>query len=174
MTPVDSVAAVVVASSLYPGSSSTPGVNVAQLSGRPRMAMTDFLGALETYGYVVPEVSYEEWAEKMEDYVASSGDGREEHALLPLLHFVTSDLPGGTKARELRNENTQAALKADGGRDVILGVSEETLGLYLAYLVQLGFMPKPVQKGKKALPVIVIGEEQLKILRGLSGRGAVV
>jgi len=137
------------------------------------MSMTAFLGALETHGYVVPEVAYESWAEKMEDYVASSGDGREEHALLPLLHYVTSDLPGGTKARELRNDNTKAALKADGGRDVVLGVSQEILGLYIAYLVQLGFMPKPVQEGKKALPDIVIGEEQLKVLRGLSGRGAV-
>lgn len=137
------------------------------------MPMNEFLAALETYGYVAPEMRYEAWAEKIEEYVGESGDGREEHALLPLLHYVTSDLPAGTKARELRDENTRAVLEADG-REVELSVAEDMVGLYLSYLVQLGFMPAPVQESKKALPKVVIAEEQKAALRGLSGRGAMV
>lgn len=173
MTPVDSVAAVVAATSLHPPTTTPGALNVAQLSGGPsRMPISAFLGALETYGYVAPEVGYLAWAERMEEYVAE-GKG-EEHALLPLLHYVTTGLDEGTRERVLRDDNVRAALAADGrGGQVRLGVGEELVGLYLSYLVQLGFVPGPVGVGRRGLPEVRIGEEQRAALAGLGGRGAV-
>lgn len=77
--PVTHVARVVIASTLNPP---VEPLGVAQVTGHPRLTFNEFAGALETYGYNVPKVSYDEWRTKMEDYVADSVDGqKEEHAL---------------------------------------------------------------------------------------------
>ena len=78
MVPVDHVARVIVASALCP-----PGDNgdlaVAQVTGHPRLTFRQYLGALETYGYRVPEVDYPAWSESLKDYVGDAK--REQHAL---------------------------------------------------------------------------------------------
>jgi L-aminoadipate-semialdehyde dehydrogenase len=53
-------------------------------------------------------VSYQEWC-TVKEYV--SDNTKEEHALLPLFHFVVGDLPTNTIAPELDDANAAAALK---------------------------------------------------------------
>ena len=75
MVPVDHVARLTVACAFEPP---VDLVGVAQVTSHPRLRMSHFLGALERFGYKVPEVPYDDWKQAMKDYVAS---GKEEHAL---------------------------------------------------------------------------------------------
>lgn len=95
---------------------------------------------------------------------------------MPLYHFVTNDLPANTKAPELDDRNAAAALKADAvwsGVDVSAGagVTEELVGKYASYLVEIGFLPPPTLTGARPLPAAGITEEQKKTLLGVGGRG---
>jgi len=96
---------------------------------------------------------------------------------LPLLHFVTADLPSSTKSPELDDSNTLQILNdapATNSRQIESSVNEGLVGLYLAYLVAIGFMPAPPSsKGTRQLPVIELDEVQKAALKGLQGRGAV-
>ena len=115
MVPVTHVARVVVASSLNPP---VEPLSVAQVTSHPRITFNDFLSAISKYGYNVPPVPYNAWRKKMEEYVAGQGefkDETEDHALLPLYHFVTTDLPADTRAPELDDRNAAEALKRDEG-----------------------------------------------------------
>lgn len=90
--------------------------------------------------------------------------------------MVTGDLPASTKAPELDDRNSAAALKADSTRtkeDLSAGgaVTEDVVGVYLAYLVARGFMPKPTGQAKKNLPDVKISNEQLQALEKVGGRG---
>lgn len=94
---------------------------------------------------------------------------------MPLYHFVTADLPSNTKAPELDDRNAAVALKADAAWSGIdasagAGVTEELVGLYASYLVQIGFLPAPTVAGRP-LPVARITEEQKKTLQSVGGRG---
>lgn len=98
---------------------------------------------------------------------------------MPLYHFVTGDLPAGTIAPELDDANAAAALRADAtwtGEDVSGGaaVTEETMGLYLSYLVAVGFLPAPESGKGMELPEVRLGEEQRSALGGVGGRGMLV
>ena len=89
MVPVDHVARVAVSCALNPP---VKPLSVAQVTGHPRMTFVDFGGSLAQYGYQVPEVDYERWRRSLERYVesqAKEGSTAEEHALMPLYHFVT-------------------------------------------------------------------------------------
>lgn len=84
---------------------------------------------------------------------------------MPLYHFVTGDLPATTIAPELDDANAVAALRADAdwtGEDVSGGaaVMKETMGLYLSYLVAVGFLPAPEGGQGRLLPEVRLGEEQ--------------
>lgn len=76
MVPVDHVARVVVASALSPPQQP---LAVAQVTGHPRLTFREYLSALETYGYNVPEVQYPQWSENMRAYVGDAS--KEQHAL---------------------------------------------------------------------------------------------
>ena len=79
MVPVTHVARVVVASMF---DAPVEPLGVAQVTSHPRLTFNEFVGSLENYGYTVPQVSYNEWRKKMEQYVASSTEERkEDHAL---------------------------------------------------------------------------------------------
>jgi len=98
---------------------------------------------------------------------------------MPLYHFVTADLPSSTKAPELDDSNAAAALKADekwSGEDVSAGsgVSEALMGVYLSYLVAVGFVPPPPSKGSKSLPAMKISDQQRAALLNVGGRGSLV
>ncbi|KAK4993183.1 large subunit of alpha-aminoadipate reductase [Elasticomyces elasticus] len=171
MVPVDHVARLVVASVFNPPAS---GLGVCHVTSHPRLRFNEYLAALETYGYEVPQVDYTTWSEAVEAYVANPRE--EDHALLGLYHMVTSDMPANTKAPELDDSNAAAALRADNqrtGQDLSAGgaVTEATVGIYLSYLIQRGFMPSPPTKGRKVLPHISLSEAQIKALEGIGGRG---
>lgn len=79
----------------------------------------------------------------------------EEHALLPIFHFLMGDLPVKTIAPELDDANAAAALRLYDQKTMSWEcsmaantVGVQTLGMYLAYLVAVGFLPAPVGKGR--------------------------
>ena len=149
---------------------------VAQVTSHPRLTFQSFAGYLETYGYSVPEVSYENWRQKLEQYLDKGGDQREEHALLPLYDMVTSNLPTHTKAPELDDSNTATALRIDSqvtGEDLSAGaaVTEDTVGVYLSFLVATGFLSPPDRKDGRALPTLALSRAQQEALTSIEGRG---
>ncbi|KAF2116492.1 L-aminoadipate-semialdehyde dehydrogenase-like protein large subunit [Lophiotrema nucula] len=178
MVPVPHVARVVVASTLNPP---VEPIGVAQITSHPRITIRQFTGALEKFGYRVPEVEYAEWKKNMQAYTEGTGEyanATEDHALLPLLHFVTGDLPADTKAPELDDRNATKALEDDekwtkedwskGG-----AVLEKEIGVYVSYLIDLGFMPKPDGKGELSLPDLKISEAMREGMAKVGGRRGV-
>ncbi|RAH85754.1 L-aminoadipate-semialdehyde dehydrogenase large subunit [Aspergillus japonicus CBS 114.51] len=175
MVPVDHVARVVIAAAFQPPC--TP-IGVAQVTGHPRLRFNQFLGALQLYGYEVPQIDYVPWSKALEQYVndGQHDDPESQHALMPLYHFVTSDLPSNTKAPELDDVNAAASLRADAAWSGIdasagAGVTEELVGLYAAYLVATGFLPPPTAAGTRPLPTAQLTEDQKKALANVGGRG---
>ncbi|KAI5285126.1 large subunit of alpha-aminoadipate reductase [Ascosphaera aggregata] len=175
MVPVDHVARVVVASAFYPPV--TP-LCVSHVTGHPRLRFNQFLGALEKYGFDVPVVDYVPWAAKLERYVHDNFENNESHnALMPLYHFVTADLPSNTRAPELDDTNAATALRADAAWSQVdvsagAGVNEDVMGVYLAYLVAIGYLPAPTGRGARELPRCQISEAQKNALSDVGGRGA--
>lgn len=51
------------------------------------------------------------------------------------------------------------------------GVTVEIMGVYIAYLVAIGFLPAPQGKETHALPKIIVSAEELKSLSSVGGRG---
>ncbi|KAL3438496.1 hypothetical protein BDV09DRAFT_159964 [Aspergillus tetrazonus] len=175
MVPVDHVARVVIAGAFQPPVSP---IGVAQVTGHPRLRFNQFLGALQLYGYNVPQVDYVPWSKLLEQYVNSGehDDLESQHALMPLYHFVTADLPSNTKAPELDDVHAAASLRADAswsGVDVSAGagVTEELVGLYTSYLVSVGFLPAPTESGARPLPAVSITDDQREAMAGVGGRG---
>ncbi|ROV95053.1 hypothetical protein VPNG_09475 [Cytospora leucostoma] len=170
--PVNHVARIVVAGALnvIPG-----GVHVAQVTAHPRLRMSEYLSILEYYGYKTPEVSYDAWTEELEKFVAAGATEKdqEQHALLPLFHFCTNDLPANTRAPELDDKNTVAVLKSDADRftgvDESTGasVSREDVGRYLRYLAEIKFIPFPTERGRE-LPAIGV---DVATAKAAGGRG---
>jgi L-2-aminoadipate reductase len=177
MVPVDHVARVVVACAFRPP---TSPLGVAHVTGHPRLRFNQFLAALETYGYDVRLADYVPWTGALEDCVnkvdPSSGT---QLALMPLFTFVVNDLPSNTRAPELDDRNAEKALYADrewSREDVSegSGVTKNTIGIYLAYLVAIGFLPSPTKTPLKALPEVKIASSQTEALSNVGGRGAAV
>lgn len=75
----------------------------------------------------------------------------QDNALFPLLHFVLDDLPTSTKAPELDDRNTQTLLGSEP-IETGMSVTDGVMGLYLAWLVQVGFLPQPVLSSGQPLP----------------------
>lgn len=86
---------------------------------------------------------------------------------------MTADLPSDTKSRDLDNKNAQAVLRANGveEKDCQVQVTQETVGAYLAFMADIGFINRPQgAKEGMSLQVIGIGEEQRQALK-MVGRG---
>ena len=169
LVPVDYCVDIVVASSLYPP---LQGVEVVHVTPSPQLGFNAFLETLQKYGYDTPMVPYAEWRSALEQYVSNeTQEQREPHALLPLFDWVTADLPSDTKSRSLDNTNAQAVLRVLK-KDCQAEVTQETVGAYLAFMVEIGFIIRPEGANKKIeLPEICIGEEQRAALK-MVGRGA--
>lgn len=175
MCPVDFVARLIVAAALH----SAPSLEVIQCTSHPRLRFNEYLGMLRTCGYNVPKVDYIPWRTSLERYVAQDTQDKEtQHALLPLYHFVTADLPTSTKSPELDDSNALAALRADSaasssGKDWTKGsgVDIEIMKKYVAWLVAVGFLPSP--QGEQ-LQKVEIGEKQKEALGRVGGRGGTV
>ncbi|KAK9470543.1 uncharacterized protein V1510DRAFT_422821 [Dipodascopsis tothii] len=171
MVPVDHVARVVVAASLHAPNNAE--LLVGHVTGHPRSRFNEFLDTLATYGYNTKKVDYVPWRIALERYVVEEAN---DSALYPLLHFVLDNLPNNTKAPELDDTNTRAALLTDRawtGEDVSAGkgVGEEVMGIYLAYLVGVGFIEPPPSKGALPLPAIEIPAGVKEALANVGGRG---
>ncbi|KAA8648719.1 hypothetical protein EYZ11_004228 [Aspergillus tanneri] len=176
MVPVDHVARVVIAGAFQPP---CKPIGVAQVTGHPRLRFNQFLGALQLYGYNVPQVDYVPWSTSLEEYVNSGqhDDPESQHALMPLYHFVTADLPSNTKAPELDDTHAATSLCADAAWSGVdasagAGVTEELVGLYVSYLVAVGFLPAPpASSTARALPAAQLSANQKQALANVGGRG---
>ena len=78
MVPVDHVARVVVACAFNPPQ---PHISVAHVTGHPRLRFSQFLSALEMYGYDVPVTDYIPRTGALENYVSSTKEGNESGPL---------------------------------------------------------------------------------------------
>jgi len=174
--PVTQVSRIVVSSALELPAATGSSLAVSQVTTHPRITLNEWIGALEQYGYRIPRVPYREWSERVAAYVNDAHNAaKEEHALLPLFHFVTGDLPANTVAPELDDSNAAAALKAYSKQEDPLAASVidvPTIGSYLAYLVATGFMPGPQEKGQRELPKLDEGRLRALTSGTLGGRSA--
>ncbi|KAK5449593.1 large subunit of alpha-aminoadipate reductase [Exophiala xenobiotica] len=162
--PVTQVSRIVVAAAFHLPAALGQSLGVAQVTSHPRLTLNDWMGALESYGYRVPMVSYQDWCTKVKEYVSKDDANTEEFALLPLFHFVVGNLPADTVAPELDDANTAAALglynvkeaSSASQKDPLAAnlISVQTLGMYLAYLVAVSFQPAPPSKGELQLPAL--------------------
>lgn len=172
MVPVDHVARVVVASALHPPKSDE--LAVVQVTGHPRITFIQFVGALKKFGYEIELEDYVSWKSSLENFVV---EGTKESALYPLLHFVLDDLPQDTKAPELDDRNAVVSLKKDAewtGVDASTGrgIDEAQLSVYVAYLIKVGFLPRPTSIGEP-LPEITLSQEQFELVTsGAGSRGS--
>lgn len=137
---VDYVASVV-ASAAYHDQSSTQ-LGVLQVTHPAGFTYNDMFGSLLTYGYKIQQTEYIDWRNKLMEYTLKSQD----HSLFPLLHFVLDDLPTSTKSAQLDDAHTQAVLALDGVKQPLMG--DDLLGLYIAYLIKVGYMPVPSGTGR--------------------------
>lgn len=186
MTPVDHVARITVLASLHAAmaSAQTSGTSarVFHVTGHPVRRFNDILGALQLYGWDVKTIEYVVWRTKLEEHVlgAAGNAGEETNALFPLLHFVLDDLPTSTKSAELDDRHTQGLLQLFGEREVIQGVNDDVLARYLAWLLAVGFLPKPeasaghtFNDGPDARPIVVKALPNVKATAGAAiGRGS--
>jgi L-aminoadipate-semialdehyde dehydrogenase len=157
------------------GGADGPAFGVAQVTARPRPSLNEWMAALDEYGYGVPVVPYETWRYAVKGYVGETvTPEHEELALLPLFHYVVGDLPADTVAPEMDDAVAVKALEAYEeafGLPAETGaVDAQTLGVYLAYLVRVGFMPAPKGRGVRELPVL--GDVGVLANGHLGGRSA--
>lgn len=94
---------------------------------------------------------------------------------MPLLHHVTADLPADSKAPELDDTNATTALKHDArltGEDLSAGaaVTQDTVGIYVAFLVAMGVISAPNRSVSQSLPQIELGPAQKEALTRVGGR----
>ncbi|KAI0371251.1 alpha-aminoadipate reductase Lys1p [Pilatotrama ljubarskyi] len=156
MVPVDHVARCCATAALSPLPPPKDALSVLHVAASPRPTFNDFLGALRQYGYATERAEYLVWRRQLERHVMEVQD----NALFPLLHFVLDDLPTSTKAPELDDANMRALLRgADGeGTRTNATVDEALVGKYLAWLVEVGFLPRPAVEGaEKELPKLASG-----------------
>ncbi|KAK5988278.1 L-2-aminoadipate reductase large subunit [Cladobotryum mycophilum] len=178
VVPVTRVSRIVVASAFHLTAATTQSLAVAQVTSHPRLTMNQWIGALEVFGYDVPIMPYLDWSAKVKEYV-NDKTNKEEHALLPLFHFVVGDLPRNSIAPELDDANATAALNLydellgtqAGGTRASDTVSVKVIGMYLAYLVAAGFLPPPsAENSGLPLPKLDGDISQASVATQLGGR----
>jgi len=72
---VNHVARLIAASAL-PSASPRHGLDVVHVESHPRLTFRQYLGQLEAYGWTVPEVEYDEWRTRLQEYVADASNER--------------------------------------------------------------------------------------------------
>ena len=150
MVPVDHVARCVTLATLYP--LPTAHLDVLHVSARPRLTFNDMFSSLSRYGYGIERCEYLIWRSKLERHVMAVQD----NALFPLLHFVLDDLPTSTKAPELDDRNMQSVLKPHKP-ETSMTVTDDIMGRYLAWLVEVEFLPAPTMGTGQKLPKLANG-----------------
>lgn len=148
MVPVDHVSRCVTLAAVTPLPDAA--LSVLHIIAKPLPTFNNILSSLAEYGFATQQCEYLLWRRKLEKHVLEVQD----NALFPLLHFVLDDLPTSTKAPELDDSNTSALLLPHPC-ETAPTVSDELMGLYLAWLVSAGFLPAPSQEQRrKELPIL--------------------
>ncbi|KAK2460999.1 hypothetical protein APHAL10511_006940 [Amanita phalloides] len=137
MVPVDHVALCTGLAAVSPLPQAR--MSVLHIAARPMRTFNEMLLSLSHYGFRTEKIEYVVWRRKLEQHVMEVQD----NALYPLLHFVLDDLPTSTKAPELDDGNTRALLQQRYSGRLVRTVDDELMGLYLAWLVGAGFLPRP-------------------------------
>ncbi|KAF8842012.1 large subunit of L-aminoadipate-semialdehyde dehydrogenase [Paxillus ammoniavirescens] len=151
MVPVDHVARCTSLAAVAPLPNATQ--SVLHVVANPLPTFNNLLSSLADYGFLTRQCEYLVWRRELEKHVMEVQD----NALFPLLHFVLDDLPTSTKAPELNDSNTAALLRGHED-DCPSTVSEELMGLYLAWLVGANFLPSPSSPvPNRSLPVLANG-----------------
>jgi L-aminoadipate-semialdehyde dehydrogenase len=164
MCPVDYVAECVVRISL---SSTAASKHVFHITHPPdpSFRFNELFNCLYRYGYTVSETEYIVWRDKLTELTLKE----EDNALYPLLYFVLDDLPTSTKSPELDDSNTQKIVSIECER-----MGERLIGIYLGYLVKVGFLDKPDLREKGMnnhgveileLPDVVAALEGIDVLK---------
>lgn len=159
MVPVDHVARVTALAALDGtqwDSDPTTHATVFHVTSHPTIRYNEFLGALATHGWPVQRTEYVAWRSALENHVmaTSQANDAEANALFPLLHFVLDDLPTSTRSAELDDAHTTRLLEAAGELEVVRGVTPALVGLYLAWLVRVGFLAPPTDATATPLPAL--------------------
>ena len=79
---------------------------------------------------------------------------------------MLDDLPTSTKSAELNDANTTKLLTEAHELDVVRGVDVPLVGLYLSWLVAVGFLPPPASKSARTLPALPEGAARQAMGRG--------
>ncbi|WAQ83925.1 hypothetical protein PtA15_4A375 [Puccinia triticina] len=156
MLPVNHVASCTVLASLE----SRDPLKVYHLTARPLPRFSSFLDTLSHYGYEVSKEDYLTWRIRLEQSIMKNDP--QDNALFPLLHFVLSDLPSSTKSAELDDLNTTLLLKKNQLMDH-RSVETADLAVYLAWLIQVGFLPSP-SKSANPLPNLSLDHHMKKLI----------
>ncbi|MBW0524956.1 hypothetical protein O181_064671 [Austropuccinia psidii MF-1] len=138
-------------------------LKVYHLTPRPLPRFSFFLNILTHYGYDVKKEDYMGWRIRLEETIMSGGPS--DNALFPLLHFVLNDLPSSTKSAELDDRNT-VELNQKNGLKENFEISVEDLGIYLAWLIEVNYLPSPNLTGScpGKLPTLKIDEKTKKLI----------
>ncbi|KAG0248865.1 large subunit of alpha-aminoadipate reductase, partial [Mortierella polycephala] len=171
LCPVDYVAQCVASVATTPGSEKEMVYHVTHPIAPP-FRFNDFFQLLIKFGYEVQSTEYIAWRTALMEYTLKSQDS----ALYPLLHLVMDDLPTSTKSPELSDAHTQAiAIRGQGPNSDAKSqftatprMDTEQIGVYLAYMVKVGFLDHPTLSGKDihVLPEI---KEDVKIIERSRG-----
>ena len=143
MVPVDHVALSTVYAAISPLPEPRNHLSVLHVAAYPRSTFNDLLSSLSEYGFAIERCEYLVWRRLLEKHVMEVQD----NALFPLLHFVLDDLPTSTKAPELHDANMRSLL-APHMKETNKNIDRDLAGKYLAWLVDVGFLPAPTQTGK--------------------------
>ena len=164
MCPVDYVAECVVRISLSPAALSRRVFHITHPS-EPLFRFDELFNCLPLYGYMVSRTEYIVWRDKLMELTLQAKD----NALYPLLYFVLDDLPTSTKSPELDNSNTREIV----GKECE-AIGRRLIGIYLGYLVKVGFLDKPDKREKGfqesndeilELPDVVAALEGVEVLK---------
>jgi len=156
MLPVNHVAKCTVLASLEDRNP----LKVYHLTARPLPRFSSFLATLSHHGYEVSKEDYLTWRIRLEQSIMKNDP--QDNALFPLLHFVLSDLPSSTKSAELDDLNTTELLKRNQLNDHC-SIQAAELAVYLAWLIQVGFLPPPSKPGN-SLPTLSLDHHMKKLI----------
>ncbi|KAI1317748.1 large subunit of alpha-aminoadipate reductase [Mortierella claussenii] len=158
LCPVDYVAQCVTSVATTAGSEQEMVYHVTHPIAPP-FRFNDFFQLLVKFGYEVQTTEYIAWRTALMEYTLKSQDS----ALYPLLHLVMDDLPTATKSPELGDAHTQKVVIQGGGSHSGFAstprMDTEQIGIYLAYLVKVGFLDQPTRSGEDVLVLPEIKEE---------------
>ncbi|SPO39450.1 probable LYS2 - L-aminoadipate-semialdehyde dehydrogenase, large subunit [Pseudozyma flocculosa] len=179
MTPVEHVARICSLASLDIGRNLEQAnrvrgthAKVYHVTGRPVIRFNDLLGQLAPHGWKVDKIEYVQWRSRLEEHVlSSSAIAPDDNALFPLLHYVLDDLPTSSKSPELDDRHTQALLDAAGEgqrQGTVMGVDRRLVSIYLSWMVAVGFLPPPTEKGEPLPEIEGVKAGQVRAI----GRGS--